>query len=154
VVPAGSCSITVRFAPTSAGAKTASVVVTHNSNNVVGSVTTVSLTGTGTTVGSLPRLSMATSVAFGTQRLNSTKTVSVQLNNQGPGLLQLGTVTVAGTPFTVSRGDCGATIAAGRNCRLSVTFRPTAAGAITGTLTVNSNAVNSPTTATLTGTGR
>jgi Ca2+-binding RTX toxin-like protein len=154
VVPAGSCSITVRFAPTSAGAKAASVVITHNSNNVVGSVSTVPITGTGTTVGSLPRLSIATSVAFGTQRLNNTKTVSVQLNNQGPGVLQLGTVTVSGAPFTVSRGDCGATIAAGRSCKLSVTFRPTSAGAITGMLTVNSNAVNNPTTATLTGTGR
>jgi hypothetical protein len=154
VVAAGSCSITVRFAPTSAGAKTASVVITHNSNNVAGSSTTVTLTGTGTTVGSLPRLSMAASVSFGTQRLNNAKTVSVQLSNQGPGVLQLGTVTTSGAAFTVSRGDCGATIAAGRNCKLSVTFRPTAAGAITGTLTVNSNAVNSPTTATLTGTGR
>jgi hypothetical protein len=125
-----------------------------NANQFAGSVSTVTLTGTGTTVGSLPRLSMPTTVSFGTQRLTNTKTVSVQLNNQGPGVLQLGTVTTSGAPFTVSRGDCGATLAAGRSCKLSVTFRPTATGAITGTLTVNSNAVNSPTTATLTGTGR
>ena len=44
-------------------------------------------------------------------------------------------------------------IAVNASCTVNVTFHPTAGGARTGTLTVTSNANNSPTTATLTGTG-
>ena len=48
---------------------------------------------------------------------------------------------------------CGPSIAAGASCTVSVTFHPTAVGSRTGTLTVTSNASNSPTTASLSGTG-
>ena len=37
-------------------------------------------------------------------------------------------------------------VAVGGSCTVNVTFKPTAAGARTGTLTVTSNANNSPTT--------
>jgi hypothetical protein len=49
--------------------------------------------------------------------------------------------------------NCGASIAAGASCAVSVAFRPTTTGSRTGTLTVNSNATNSPTTVALSGTG-
>ena len=48
---------------------------------------------------------------------------------------------------------CGATLTAGANCSISVTFRPTATGARTGTLSVSDNAPGSPHTIPLTGTG-
>jgi F5/8 type C domain/Abnormal spindle-like microcephaly-assoc'd, ASPM-SPD-2-Hydin len=48
---------------------------------------------------------------------------------------------------------CGASIAAGASCTVSVTFTPTAAGTQTGSLTIASNATNSLNTVSLTGTG-
>ena len=44
-------------------------------------------------------------------------------------------------------------VAAGSSCTVSVTFVPTASGTRTGTLTVTSNASNSPVTVSLTGSG-
>jgi len=48
---------------------------------------------------------------------------------------------------------CGASIAANASCTVSVTFTPTASGTQTGSLTITSNATNSPSTVSLTGTG-
>src|SRR6202035_4485599 len=55
-------------------------------------------------------------------------------------------------PFSESN-NCGTSLAAGASCAVSVTFAPTAAGAATGTLSVNSSAPGSPLTVALSGTG-
>ena len=48
---------------------------------------------------------------------------------------------------------CGASLAAGANCAISVTFTPSTGGTRSGTLTITDNAAGSPHTVTLTGTG-
>ena len=48
---------------------------------------------------------------------------------------------------------CGATLAAGASCNISVTFRPTATGSRTASLSVTDSAPGSPHTVPLTGTG-
>jgi hypothetical protein len=48
---------------------------------------------------------------------------------------------------------CGASLAAGASCTISVTFRPTTAGTRTGAVTIASSAPGSPTTVSLSGTG-
>jgi hypothetical protein len=45
-------------------------------------------------------------------------------------------------------------VGAGANCSVSVKFSPTAAGAVTGSLTFTDSAGNSPQTVMLTGSGR
>jgi hypothetical protein len=55
-------------------------------------------------------------------------------------------------PFTESN-NCGTSLAAGASCTVGVQFAPTAAGAATGTLSVNSSAPGSPLTVALSGTG-
>jgi hypothetical protein len=159
IAPAASCTIAVRFAPTTTGAKTATVSITHNSNNVAGSVSNVTLTGTGGTVTpppppSSPLVSMPASFSFGARRTNVDRTDRVQVTNQGPGALVISDVTTSGGVFTATRGDCPASLAAGRSCKLSVTFRPLLRQSYTGTLTLTSNASNSPTVTNLTGSGR
>ena len=67
------------------------------------------------------------------------------------------------TPVTLSSiaasGDfamvsgCGATIGPKSKCSVSVTFKPTVLGTRGGTLTIRSNANNSPTAVSLTGIG-
>ena len=157
VAAGATCTVVVRFAPTSTGGKSATLSLTHNNNNVAGTVSNVSLTGTGSAVvvSSGPVLSMPGNVAFGAQHVNQDKTISVTVLNQGPGTLTVSGVTTSGGVFSATRGTCTTTLAVGRSCKLSVTFHPTVIGQnSTGTLTVQSNAANNPTSATLTGSGR
>jgi hypothetical protein len=53
----------------------------------------------------------------------------------------------------VQGGSCIGTLAAGASCTATITFNPTAAGAVSGTLTLASNAANNPGSIALAGTG-
>jgi hypothetical protein len=53
----------------------------------------------------------------------------------------------------VASNNCGASVAAGATCTVGVTFSPAATAAYSGTLTFNDDAVNTPQTVGLTGTG-
>jgi pimeloyl-ACP methyl ester carboxylesterase len=77
------------------------------------------------------------------------------LTNNGTAILNISGIAISGTDsgdFT-QISTCGATLAASANCTISVTFTPTALGTRTATLTITSDAPNTPHTATLTGTG-
>jgi Ca2+-binding RTX toxin-like protein len=149
LAPNASCTVDVTFTPASDGAKTATLSIAHNA---AGTPSTVALSGSGVAPAGAV-LSLPATVDFGQVRLNQTRTQNVRATNTGTAPLVIGVLETTG-PFTATRGNCPTSLAAGRNCNLSVTFRPTVAGAHTGTLTVNSNATNSPTIATLTGSGR
>jgi hypothetical protein len=55
--------------------------------------------------------------------------------------------------FAVSATTCSTSLAAQKECTVSVTFTPTQVGTRTGTLSVNDSASNNPQTASMTGTG-
>ncbi|MBF9222030.1 fibronectin type III domain-containing protein [Hymenobacter ruricola] len=90
---------------------------------------------------------------FGNQTLaTSSAPVSFTLANNGTGALTISSITTTGN-FAVS-GPPPTTVAAGDTAVVSVTFTPTALGARTGTLVINSNASNAAAyTVNLTGTG-
>jgi uncharacterized protein DUF4082/Big-like domain-containing protein/centrosomal CEP192-like protein/carboxypeptidase family protein/ASPM-SPD-2-Hydin domain-containing protein len=144
------CTISVTFKPTVAAARSATLSVTDNAS---GSPQRVTLTGTGTG----PSASLSpTSLAFGTQTLNTTSTArSITLRNGGNVSMSISSITITGT----NGGDfartttCGTTLAAGASCTISVTFRPTATGDRTASVSVTDNAPGSPHTAPLTGAG-
>ena len=71
--------------------------------------------------------------------------------NTGTAAASVSGITVSGD--FLQTNTCGSSIAAGASCTVNVSFRPTASGTRTGTLTVTSNATNSPTTVALSGTG-
>ena len=73
------------------------------------------------------------------------------MTNTGTASAAVSGVAVTGD-FTQTN-TCGTSIAAGASCTVNVSFRPTASGTRTGTLTITSNATNSPTTVALSGTG-
>jgi Ca2+-binding RTX toxin-like protein len=151
IAPAGTCTISVRFQPTTTGAKTAQVAIAHNAG---GSPSLVPLSGTGvnaSTTFSLP----AGPIAFGTRTINSNTTKTVLVTNTGTNPLFI-TSASAPAPFAnVTLSTCSAAVAVGKTCKLNVTFTPTAGTAYGATLTiVSSNATNSPRTVNLTGTGR
>ncbi|MGH9602678.1 MAG: beta strand repeat-containing protein, partial [Terriglobales bacterium] len=141
------CTISVTFTPAAAGTRTGQLVV---SSNASGSPHTVGLTGTGVTPQAVD-LAPA-SLDFGDQQVStSSAAMGLTLTNSGGTTLTLNSITSSGD-FTQAT-SCGATLAAGASCSISVTFTPTAAGTRTGQLTVSSNAAGSPHTAPLMGTG-
>ena len=79
---------------------------------------------------------------FGTEATGSTsKSQSVTVTNAGTTAIPLGIASVTRN-FSLQSGGCGASLAAGAHCTLVVTFTPTVAGALTGTLTVSSGGAN------------
>ena len=143
----GSCTISVTFSPTAAGNRTGQITVT---TDAASSPDTVALSGTGTggpAVGLNPA-----SLAFGNQAVGTTSAVrTVILTNTGDTTLNITSITGSGD-FSVTNA-CGATLAVGGSCTISVTFSPTAAGNRTGQITVTTDAVSSPDTVALSGTG-
>ena len=96
-----------------------------------------------------------TTLAFGTQAVNSSTTLPVTLTNTGQTALSIGTISIAGAnsgEFS-EVNNCPGSLAPTANCTISVTFAPTVKGARTGTLTVTDNVAAGKSTVALTGTG-
>src|SRR5205085_2581964 len=134
------CTIDVTFTPTVSGARTGTLSVVDNAG---GSPQTVALTGSGTA----PGAGLApTSLGFGNQLLSTASTpMTVTLTNTGTAALTISSFGASGDFAATSSGanacpTSPATLAAGANCTIDVTFTPTASGARTGTLSVVDNA--------------
>jgi len=80
---------------------------------------------------------------------------TITLNNTGNAALTLTSIALTSTnPGDFAQTNtCGSSVAAGTNCTISVTFKPTASGARTASVTLTDNATGSPQTVSLTGTG-
>jgi uncharacterized repeat protein (TIGR01451 family) len=147
------CTITVTFKPTLAGARSAAISI---ADNAAGSPQTVSLTGTGTTA-TAPAVTLApTSLTFASQTVGTTSpSQAVTLTNSGSAPLTITGITVTGADAGdfAQTNTCPASLAAGANCTITVTFTPTLAGARTGAISIADNAAGSPQTVQLTGTG-
>ena len=145
IAASGSCTVSVKFAPTATGNRTGNLTV-----NAGGVTNTVSLTGTGTAPGPVLAASPV-SLTFAKTVVGSTAaTQTVTITNSGTTAATVSSVAVTGD-FSQTN-NCTA-VAVGGSCTATITFKPTAGGTRTGTLTVTSNANNSPTTVGLSGTG-
>jgi YVTN family beta-propeller protein len=100
----------------------------------------------------------ASSLTFASQTVGTTSGAkTVTLTNTGNTPLTLGTITVSGHFALASSGTpCknSGTVAAGSSCTISVTFAPTAKGTCTGNVKITDNALTSPQTIWLSGTGK
>jgi len=142
------CSITVTFTPTASGSRSATVSVT---DNAAGSPHSISLSGSGVLTGPAVALS-PTSLTFSSLLVGSTSpSQAVTLTNTGGAALAITGVTVGGD-FSQTN-SCGTSLAAAASCTINVSFKPSAGGSRTGSLSISDNAVNSPQTASLSGTG-
>lgn len=151
----GACAIAVTFAPTGAGARSASLSI---SDSAIPSPQIVGLSGTGTVPGAqfnLPAMRFGTG-AVGTQ----VGSENAQLSNTGNGPLTITSVGFAGADpgdfqasgSCVGTGGAALSVGAGSSCAVTVTFVPTAAGSRSALLSVTDNAPNSPQQVSLTGT--
>jgi hypothetical protein len=146
MAPAASCTIQVSFAPTLVGSVSGSVTITDNAGTQ-----RVTLSGSG----GAPITFSPTSLSFGNVVEDASSTLTITLTNRLNTTLTVNTVAVSGVsgPFAVASNTCGTSVAAGASCTVGVTFSPTTVGSATGTLTFTDNAVTSPQTVSLSGTG-
>jgi parallel beta-helix repeat protein len=139
----GSCTVSVTFSPTATGTRTGSLTV-----NAGGITKTVSLTGTGTAPGPVLNAAPA-SLSFARTLVGSIAAAqTVRVTNSGTTTAAVSGVAVTGD---FSQTNNCTRIAVGGSCAVTVTFKPTASGTRAGTLTVTSNANNSPVTVALSG---
>ena len=153
VAPAGSCTFDITATPASVGAFTDNVVVlTLPASTTTPANVVLSVTG----VASAPVITLTPpSVVFGARTVNTTSPATlVTLGNAGTGLLTITSITASGDfGFTTSCPISPASLAISLACPINITFTPLTATAITGSITIVSNAPGSPHTITLTGTG-
>jgi hypothetical protein len=147
-INAGSnAAFTAQFAPASAGSASGSISIT---SNAPGSPLAISLSGTGTA----PQLSAnPTSVAFGNVTTGNTNTTPITLTNGGTAAVTITSASVTGTGFSIQGLTTPVTINSGGNTSFNVAFAPTSAGAVSGSISLASNAPNSPLAISLSGTG-
>ena len=107
------------------------------------------LSGTGVAV-ALVSLT-PTSLTFATQAVGIPSAAqTIGLTNPGGAALTFTSIVGSGD-FAVTN-NCGGGLGAGGSCALSVIFTPTVGGTRTGAITINSNAVGSPSSLALSGT--
>ena len=99
-------------------------------------------------------LSMGT-LTYPAQNVNTTSAAqSVTISSIGTAAVSLSPIAPPSGDYAISANTCGATLAAGTNCLVSITFTPTATGTRTGTLSIADDTTGSPQTVNLTGLGQ
>ena len=143
-----SCTISVTFKPTVAGTLTGAITLT---DNAASSPQAVSLTGTAAAA-AVPAVSLSpASLTFASQTVGTTSAAqAVTLTNTGTAALTVSSIAASGS--YAQTNTCGTSLAANASCTISVTFKPTASGALTGAITLTDNAAASPQAVSLTGT--
>ncbi len=143
-----SCTIKVKFKPTALETRSAVLSFT---DDAAGSPQTVTLSGVGTTAKISP-----TQLNFGFVGLDVTSLAkTVTLTNVGTTTLTITDITITGTDASefLQISSCGTSLAAGAYCHISISFRPAALGTRKAVLSITDDAVGSPQTVPLSGTG-
>ena len=126
-----SCSIAVQFAPTASGSQPGSLSIASTTGTPNA---TASLNGTGQALVLSPAVfSFTTPLAVGS---SFTSPSFVTVENLGTTPLTLQPMSITGD-FSLGVSSCGATLAPDTSCSLQVTFKPSAGGQRTGSLTVS-----------------
>jgi len=148
-----SCPVYVTFSPSSVGARTGTLTIASNS---VSSPNLVSLNGSGSTAALSFSSVDRSSISFASQVVSTTSAAEiVTVSNTGGLTFSISDITVSGN-FARSGGSCAttSTLAPAASCTIGITFTPAIPGTNpTGTLTIASNASNSPSSVILSGSG-
>jgi hypothetical protein len=132
LTPATSCSVMVRYAPTSTGPDNGSFGIPSDDPDTP--TVTISVSGTGTTMPT-PRLSLSsTALAFGTMTLDSSADQTLTLTNTGNANLSLSTLASANplvAPFDRVAGQDNCSnqmLTPSTSCTVAVRYAPTSTG--------------------------
>jgi hypothetical protein len=144
-----SVSFALHFTPQSAGTISGSASV---STSMEGSLT-ASLAGTGVSSTTRTLVASPASLAFGNVDVGSSASGSVSVENTGNSSVSISGVTMSGSGYAATGISANETLAAGQSASMTVVFTPTTASTSSGSISVSSNASNSPLTIGLSGTG-
>ena len=147
--PGQSANFSVAFAPAAVSSVSGSVSLVSNAPS---SPLAIPLSGSGIAatyvLGANP-----ISLSFGNVNVASTGTLNTTVSNSGNSNVTLSSATSTNARFTVSGITPGTILSPGQSAALHVAFAPTVAGALSGSVSVASNATNSPATIAVSGTG-
>ncbi len=143
-----SVSLTFSFTPNAAGTFDASATIASDASSAVPNL---SLTGTGVADGQLAP--SATSEAFGSVIVGSSRSLTEVITNAGGSSVTVSQVTVSGTGFSFSGMSVPVSLAAGQSAGIDVSFAPKWSGGVSGSLTITSDATNPALSIALSGTG-
>ena len=144
------CSISVSFKPSATGSRSATL-------NISTSDKALSVNLTGTIANNVPKIALSpTSLSFGSVAVGAKSAAqTVKLTNSGTADFNIGPIRSGGEgmfDFDIKSG-CGDKLAAGSSCDITVTFNPKSPGDKTGAVVIGGQAVGSPATAKLSGSG-
>lgn len=144
-----STSLSVHFAPTSAGADSGTVSL---SASAAAGWLRAPLTAVG--VAATRVLTPARSgVSFGSVADDSSATTTVSIVNTGNSAVSVSNVAATGAGFKVTGLHSGEVLTSGETAPLNVIFAPQTTGSASGAVSIASSASNSPTAIVLSGTG-
>ena len=95
----------------------------------------------------------ATALTFGNVAVGNNSTQTLSFTNTGTATVNVDAASISGAGFTAVGGSPVSVIGVGQSGTLQIRFAPPSAGAVTGNLTIVSDAANSPLTISLSGTG-
>jgi hypothetical protein len=143
-----SAAFTVKFAPSTVGPASGSLIITSDASD---SPINVAATGAGVAPsGTLT--SDATSLGFGNITLGSSNSMPLTFTASNASVI-ISQASIAGSGFTLTGPALPLTLAVGQSASFMVKFTPTVSGPVTGTLTIFSDANNSPSNVAVSGTG-
>jgi subtilase family serine protease len=145
-------SISLQAASNATPVTNQTITITASGSGVSSATSTFSLT---VNSGALASLSPQSLNFAGQGVSTASASQPVTLSNIGTATLNISGITITGGnsgDFTQT-STCTATLAAGANCTINVTFKPTATGMRSGTLSISDDAAGSPHTVALAGTG-
>ncbi|HEX9198378.1 MAG TPA: choice-of-anchor D domain-containing protein, partial [Acidobacteriaceae bacterium] len=131
VAAGASCAVQVTFLPSATGAR-AGVLTVYG--NVAGGQATVTLSGVGAPAAAIV-LNPITVTYSGTNVGALSVAQNITVSNMGGFTVTLQAPVVTGD-FVMTANTCGATLAAGVGCTVSVAFKPTASGTRTGSFSI------------------
>jgi centrosomal CEP192-like protein/HYDIN/CFA65/VesB family protein len=136
------------FAPSSAGAATGTLSIVSSDSN---SPLSIPLSGTGLAPGALA--ANPTTLAFGSVQVGNSTNLSETLTNTGGSTITISQANLTGAAFSISGLAVPLNLTANQSVTFTATFKPTSAGAASGSLSVVSNASNPQLNIALSGTG-
>jgi hypothetical protein len=148
VAAGSSATFNVVFAPRAAGQANGTVTVMSDAPNSPLTITATASAVTTTTA----LTSSAASLNFGDVLLGGTNSLGATLTNVGNTNVTISSVSVTGAGFTLTGVAANTTLAPGQTANLNAGFSPSAAGAVSGLITVNCNCA-SPVVIALAGNG-
>ena len=131
LAPAATCTISLTYAPTIAGAESGTLTVATSLGAQV-----ESLIGAGV----MPGASLSNGqLLFGGQLINTTSLAqTVVFTNTGTTAINI--ASVATTSHFTNTTNCSGSVAAGASCSVNVVFTPSTAGPLSGTVTITDGA--------------